>query len=113
MKPIKIEPIEETVEEKPPIPKLKVVGGDGELRNPNWLQEMNMYSVFLCKDKHRVGQPLERQIDLREYHVLQQRQKTTQLKMKLPGAKSVKLWVDTLAFSLAMDLVEVLDGREK
>jgi hypothetical protein len=96
-------------------PKFAVHEGEKPPRNPNWLADMNHFAIFLGRDipKYVPGQPMPgKTIDLREYHVLNKGEKVTKLRMLLPGSPSMEVWVDTLAFSLGIDLIEVLYNGE-
>jgi len=107
--------IEDKQEEEQPkaMPKLAFVNDDGSYRDPNWLNNMNIHTAFLARDKRdEQGRPLKT-VDLREYHVDNRHGTATRLILKLPNHPPIKMWVDTLRFSLGTDLIEVLyEGQE-
>lgn len=110
----KIDPIEtlrEDIEENTPQVKFKTIDGEGT-HDPIWLANLPEFTVFLARDKARFDkqtqQYIGKSIDLREYHVLVQRDRSTRLLCKVPGATPFKLWVSTADFSLNMEKFEVL-----
>lgn len=105
---------EEAIEEtKANMPRLAFVNDDGSYTDPNWLNTMNIHTAFLARDKRdETGRP-NKAIDLREYHIDNRIGKATRLVLKLPNHPPIKMWVDTMKFSLGVDCIEVLyEGTE-
>ena len=82
-----------------PKPHLKVLPGD---RDPNWLAQLPLGTIFLAKPKMRPD------VDLNEYAVMQKLNLTTQLQLTLPNSQVMLIWVETLPFSLEYRKVETI-----
>ena len=93
----------------------------------NWLAGLEQGTCFLARPKEdpkTFAQALQNQqvpgkaMDLMEYHVLKHARVSTLLYLCLPSGQNVRTHVDTLRFSRAMELVDVLgvtrpDNNEK
>ena len=81
----------------------------------NWLQELEVGSIFLSRQKIKPGQQVDlvNRLMLNSY-LLQDRREdgkgnsVCNLIWRLPDAKQMDIWVPTLEFSRVMELIQVL-----
>ena len=84
----------------PSKPRLVVDNTGGPEKPKNWLKDLEVGIVFVCKGRDKNPMCME-------FHVINQRDKLTKLMSNL-NEKDIYSWVDHELFTEAMELVDIL-----